>query len=269
MRIRAMNVLLLLVPGLLGGCQAVQSLMPERNRTPPPAKADVPDAHWRELAALELQVSDKRRHINRAWSFQYGDGAELLITPHHDIGHGQILFLDSRTMLVEHGAVDPANAVATADRPALDRELAMKLLEQAWPWNPLAAGRMERINLLSVDKAMLVTAGSDEESYIGPWDLTGRLRHAGGTSVQFDLKFRSPQVGNRGRTRTLRLRGRWLSGSRRGFSPNMSVQGWRVYRFVPSTRRSGGITIASFQAQLESVQFATLAEARVYARLRH
>lgn len=266
---RASYLPLILIPWLLSGCQAIDSLLPERTRAPEPVNKDLPEVRWRELAGLKLNVGVNKRRANRSWAFEFGEGEEMLITPLHKNRHGRILIIDSHTMLVEHGVADLANAVATVDRPALDKELLMKLLELAWPWNPLAAGRMERINMLSVDRAMMVTAGSDEESYIGPWDLTGGLTHRSDLVVNFDLKFRSPEVGNRGHTRTLHLQGKWLGGPRRGFSPRMSVQGWLVYRFVPSTRRSAGITIASYQAQVESVQFATLGEAREYARLRN
>lgn len=268
MSIRSMLVPLPVFAGFISGCQALQTMLPERTQTPPAATAGLPDANWRQPAQLQLSIGEGGRRASRIWTFQFGEGQELLITPVNKTPHGRILLLDSYTMLVEHGVADPGNAVATVDRPALDKELALKLLSLAWPYNPLAV-RQERIRLLSVDQAMLISAGSDEESYIGPWDLTGRLRKRDQWRVDFELEFRSPKLRKRGSTRTVRLQGKWQGGPRQALAPTMPVRGWHVYEFVPTTRLSGGVAIASFQAELVSVQFASLAEARRYARQRH
>lgn len=257
---------ILMLPMLLACQSVVDSLMPEKARVVPD-QTGLPEAAWNMPATLSLRLAKDRGRTERAWHYVYGADGELLISPEGATVHGRILLLDDRTLLVEKEVIDRINPVGTVDRPALDQALVLRLLELAWPYHPLSIRRQERVSLLSVDKAMLISAGSDEESYIGPWDLNGRLRRRDPWTVEFDLRFRYPHLDTR-KSVTRHLQGHWQGGERRALDPAMSLAGWAVYQFVPSTRMSAGITIASFQAERESVSFNTLAEARDYARWR-
>jgi hypothetical protein len=178
---------------------------------------------------------------------------------------GQLLLVGGRILLVKDVEITPGAEIDAVDAPALEVQLALKLLAKAVPSGPSAVTSTWPIQLSDQNEPIEVSTPSASGEYQAPWTLRGGLKRESSARVSFNLTFAF-----KGAPQPLTISGSWKQTNPAPVFPDsLSVIGWRAFKLGPYSKQDAGGTILDYGAQELPHQFRTLGEARAEAKSGH
>ena len=167
------------------------------------------------------------------WLFEIAGGGEYRITLDQNIAgerqSGTLIVLGGQVMITSGMELEPGSETGSLDAAALVQQLALKLLQHAYPQG---RGQVLGVEAFRVRREHLyIDAATSRASaeFAPPWMVTGQIDNGNFDWVDFELDFEVPDVDYRAL-----ITGRWEElPDPIEFPDTMIIAEWQVWPLVP------------------------------------
>lgn len=171
-----------------------------------------------------------------------------------------MLVIGGRALLMKDVAHERGEEIDALDGPLLLHQLAVVLLDQAFPDGPRSVGASAPIKIKQLERAIHVATPSADLRLVAPWTLSGTARRSG-DSVDYDLEL---VFNGDGSETSMRLTGLWRASPAAALDDRMMLQGWTVFWLAPISSESKEETTLDFGTKPASGRWADLGALRKY-----
>lgn len=220
--------LLLLAPALAMPVGAMADPCPDRAGTEEECVGDSPWYDWNRLT-VHFESSDGKAD----WLFEISAADEFKITLDEQFGdtpvRGVLIVIEGKVMITSGLELEPGSETESLDTPALVQQLALKLLQHAYP---LGREQVLGVGEVRLDRENLyLTASTSRASaeFAPPWEVHGYVDNRNLDWVDFELDFKAPEVDYQAH-----LSGQWDAQTDPVvFRDSMDISDWRIWPLVP------------------------------------
>ena len=232
-----------------------------------PSAIAAENPEWFQGNRFTLQTEDPHKKYQADWTFEIASNGDLFLKKSEATdgisAAGDIIMLSSGVMLVRNLALQEHWELKALDGPTLAMQLAVKLLNLAFPGGPDTVSAHTEIHLDEAERGILLFTPSSDGHVLAPWTAQGwAARHADGV-VNFDLTVRARRNREGAGQHVIPLKGSWKRDpSPLALDDAMPLSDWRLYVIAPLAEPFGaGRAIKPGQLAREA-GFAQLGELR-------
>lgn len=221
------------------------------------------DAKRARLGLREQDVADYSD-----WLFTIPDPLNLSVQIDQKHGDettsGTVMLVSGRLMMTKGLDMNPGYEIDLLDGPILIYQLAINLLDKAFPTGPATIVAEHGVDRTEEAEGIHVATMSASGQFQPPWTLTGKVSRASDESISFDLAFTFPAGGE---NRTWHLSGLWENPVVvPDFDDSMSLEEWNIHSLGPiSIKRDGG-SIVDYGAEKIVLDIKTLRQLKDYVQ---
>jgi hypothetical protein len=214
---------------------------------------------WYEFTRVRIEPLEKS-----------GIATTMTLHPHHefslDIGagggrgtQGKIIVIAGRAMLMRGVPHEKGYEIDALDGPVLMNQLAMTLLDQAFPKGPASVITTHKVRIAQKTRAIRIATASASARFEPPWTLTGAVQRADGR-IRYDLRFTS---GSSSGVKSFQVAGYWVKeSSLPPVAEQMSLVGWTLHWLGQMTTTSEQGTMLDYAAKPASGHWKDVAALR-------
>jgi hypothetical protein len=175
--------------------------------------------------------------------------------------HGRIIVLAGRALLMKDVEHETGYEIDALDGPVLMHQLAITLLDQAFPKGPSSVNGSLPISIAQKTRAIRIATQSADGLIEAPWTLTGTAQRADGR-IGYDLQLAFTAESS---PRTIGFTGFWEKAPlATPLDDRMSLAGWTVHWLTPLTSTSEQGTILDYGAKAATEHWPDVAALRKY-----
>jgi hypothetical protein len=217
-------------------------------------------------ANLRLEEDDGAKYAD--WLFTIPNQQNLSIKidqkyPNANM-QGDIMLVSGRLMITKGLDLKPGYEIDAIDGPILMYQLAISLLDQAFPKGPSSVVNEHKINKHEKDRSIRIATMSASGQFAPPWSISGNVKRENDEMVTYDLIF-TFTTGDK--ERTWKLSGFWENPKiTPGFDEVMKIEGWEIHSLGPVVIKNEGGTILDYGANKKVLDIKTLGQLRQYVQ---
>jgi hypothetical protein len=172
---------------------------------------------------------------------------------------GKIIVIAGRAMLMRGVPHEKGYEIDALDGPVLMNQLAVTLLDQAFPKGPESVRTTQKVRIAQKMRAIRIATASASGRFEPPWTLTGAVQRADGR-IGYDLQFTS---GSSNGVKSFHVAGYWVKESiLPPLDEQMSLEGWTLHWLAPMTTASEQGTAFDYAAKPASEHWKDVAALR-------
>jgi hypothetical protein len=222
---------------------------------------------WFQGNHFTLQTEDPHKKFQASWTFEIARNGDLFLrkseTTDGISATGDIIMLSSGVMLVRNLALQEHWELKALDGPALAMQLAVKVLNLAFPGGSETVSAHSDIHLDEAERGIFLSTPSSDGHVLAPWTAQGwAARHADG-EVNFDLTVRARRNREGAGQHVIPLKGSWKHDPvPLALDDAMPLSDWRLYVIAPLAEPFGPGRATTPGQFARDVGFAKLGEVR-------
>jgi hypothetical protein len=207
---------------------------------------------------MTLWTRDEAKHFEGQWQFHIYGGGDVAVTKHEttagQVQDSQLIMLFDGVLLVQGVELQDAWAVGAFDAPALSLQMAVRLLQEAFPKGPESVGEDSAIAISEPKRTLFMATPTADATLGAPWTAEGKASRTGSGEVRFDLVARGRTVaGNDVATVAVPLKGTWQRAPAPArLDDGFSLEGWNAFIVSPMGEIRGERELVSGQKPAEA-----------------